>query len=90
MVAMMLSTSIGEFPVPPAVAVRLPKVPTLPDPNAPDARRQTEEFRVWLSSSPDHLVSYERLRRWQVVQDELARTARNEGRPFVVSDDGLD
>lgn len=87
---MMLSTSIGAFPVPPDVAVRLPKVPNLPDPRAPDARRQTDEFRSWLESSPEHLVSYERLRRWQVVQDELARVAKTEGRPFTVSDDGLE
>jgi len=87
---MMLSTSIGAFPVPADVAVRLPKVPNLPDPRAPDIRRQTEEFRDWLESSPEHMVSYERLRRWQVVQDELARLAKKEGRPFTVSDDGLD
>ena len=48
---MMLSTCIGAFPVPPDVAVRLPKVPNLPDPRAPDAGRQTEEFRGWLESS---------------------------------------
>ena len=87
---MMLSTSIGAFPVPAHVAVRLPQVPNLPDPRAPDVGRQTEEFRDWLESSPEHMVSYERLRRWQVVQDELARLARKEGRPFTVSDDGLD
>lgn len=87
---MMLSTSIGAFPIPPEVAVRLPQVPSLPDPRAPDAGRQTEDFRRWLDASPEHLVSYERLRRWQVVQDELARQARKDGRPFVVSDDGLD
>lgn len=86
----MLTTSIGAFPVPPEVAVRLPQVPNLPDPRAPDLGRQTEEFRSWLEASPEHLVSYERLRRWQVVQDELARAARKEGRPFVVSDDGLE
>ena len=87
---MMLSTSIGAFPVPADVAVRLPQVPNLPDPRAPDVGRQTEEFRGWLKASPEHMVSYERLRRWQVVQDELARLARKEGRAFVVSDDGLD
>lgn len=86
----MLTTSIGAFPVPPEVAVRLPQVPNLPDPRSPDLGRQTEEFRGWLEASPEHLVSYERLRRWQVVQDELARAAQKEGRPFVVSDDGLE
>lgn len=87
---MMLNTSIGAFPVPPEVAVRLPKVPSLPDPRAPDAKRQTDEFRDWLETAPHHLVDYERLRRWQMVQDELAVKARAEGREFIVSEDGLE
>lgn len=87
---MMLSTSIGIFPIPPEVAARLPSAPNLPDPDAPDASRQTEEFRAWLEESPDHQVAHERLRRWRTVQDELARQAQAEGRPFVVTDDGLE
>ncbi|OGN49975.1 MAG: hypothetical protein A2352_11155 [Caulobacterales bacterium RIFOXYB1_FULL_67_16] len=87
---MILSTSSGDYPIPAEVARRLPNVPALPDPNGPNARLQIEDFRHWLEASPDHAISYERLRRWHLVQDELAAQAKAANRPFVVSDDGLE
>lgn len=87
---MILSTSSGDFPIPAEVARLLPNVPALPDPNGPDARLQIEDFRHWLDASPEHVIDLERLRRWHLVQEELAARAKAEGRPFVVSDDGLE
>ena len=87
---MILSTSSGDFPIPPDVASRLPQVPALPDPTEANYNRRAREFNEWLESSPQHAVGFERLRRWHLVQDELARQAAAAGRPFVVTDDGLD
>jgi hypothetical protein len=87
---MILTTSSGEFPIPSAVAAKLPEVPDLPDPSARDGRQQVERFRAWLDASPDHVIAYERLRRWQMVQEELAAAARKAGRRFEVTTDGLD
>ncbi len=87
---MILSTSSGDFPIPAEVARLLPNVPPLPDPAAPNAKLQLEDFRHWLEASPEHTIDYERLRRWHLVQDELAAEAKAANRPFVVSDDGLE
>ncbi|WP_017505042.1 hypothetical protein [alpha proteobacterium L41A] len=87
---MILSTSSGDFPIPADVARRLPNVPALPDVAAANAKVQLENFRHWLDASPDHAINYERLRRWHLVQEELAARAKAESRPFVVSDDGLE
>lgn len=87
---MILTTSSGDYPIPADVAARLPSTPPLPDPDARDGKAQMESFRQWLEASPQHVVRYERLRRWHVVQDELAARAKAEGRPFVVTDDGLE
>ena len=48
------------------------------------------DFRHWLDASPEHAISYERLRRWHLVQEELAAQAKAADRPFVVTDDGLE
>jgi hypothetical protein len=87
---MILSTSSGDFPIPPHAASRLPQVPALPDPAEPNYNRRAREFTEWLESSPEHTVGFERLRRWHLVQDELARQAKTAGQPFIVTDDGLD
>lgn len=87
---MILATSSGDYPIPPDVAVRLPTVPPLPDASARDHRRQLADFERWMDASPDHTIDFERLRRWHLVQDELAAAARAQGRPFVVTDDGLE
>jgi hypothetical protein len=87
---MILSTSSGDFPIPPDVASRLPQVPQVPDPAEANYRRRAEEFTRWLDSSPEHAVRFERLRRWHLVQDELARQAKADGQSFIVTDDGLD
>lgn len=87
---MILSTASGDFPIPADVARQLPNVPALPDTTAADARLQIEDFRHWLDASPEHTIDYERLRRWHLVQEELAAQAKAENRPFVVSDDGLE
>jgi hypothetical protein len=87
---MILSTTSGDFPIPAEVASRLPQVPPVPDPAEPQYARRKREFTEWLDASPDHAIGFERLRRWHLVQDELARQAAAEKRPFVVTDDGLD
>jgi hypothetical protein len=87
---MILATSSGDYPIPAEVARVLPDVPSLPQPGAPDARVQMEGFQDWLDASPQHAIDYERVRRWHLVQDELAAAAKAEGRPFVVSADGLE
>lgn len=87
---MILSTPSGDFPIPPDVASRLPQVPPVPDPAEPDYRTRRREFTEWLDASPDHAISFERLRRWHLVQNDLASKAAAEGRAFVVTDDGLD
>ena len=87
---MILATSSGDYPIPADVARQLPNVPAMPDPNAPNARLQIEDFRHWLDASPEHVINYEWLRRWHLVQDELAAAAKKTGAAFVVSDDGLE
>jgi hypothetical protein len=87
---MILTTSSGDFPIPPEVATRLPQVPPVPDPTAPKYREARRAFSDWLDAAPEHTIDFERLRRWHLVQNELAAAARAEGRAFVVTEDGLD
>lgn len=87
---MILSTSSGDFPIPPEVASRLPKVPPVPDPTVPDYRQAKRAFADWLDAAPQHTIDFERLRRWHLVQNDLAAAARAAGRPFFVTEDGLD
>lgn len=87
---MILETASGSFPIPPEVASRLPQVPPVPDPSAPFYRRERKAFTEWLDASPENAIGFERLRRWHIVQEELAAAARAEGREFVVTEDGLD
>ncbi len=87
---MILSTSSGDFPIPADVATRLPKVPPVPDPTAPQYRQARRAFADWLDAAPGHAIDFERLRRWHLVQNQLAAAARAEGRTFVVTEDGLD
>ena len=87
---MILSTSSGDFPIPPEVASRLPQVPPVPDPTAPQYKKAKRAFTDWLDAAPQHTIDFERLRRWHLVQDELAAAAKAEGRAFVVTEDGLD
>ncbi|MBB5745295.1 hypothetical protein [Brevundimonas variabilis] len=87
---MILTTSAGDYPIPPEVAQKLPTVPPLPDQGASDYRQQVRDFEHWLDAEPSHTIDFERLRRWHTVQEERAVSARTEGRPFVVTDDGLE
>ncbi len=87
---MILTTSSGDFPIPPEVASRLPQVPSIPDPTAPQYREAKRAFSDWLDAAPQHTIDFERLRRWHLVQDQLAAAALAEGRSFVVTEDGLD
>ena len=87
---MILTTSSGDFPIPPEVASRLPQVPPVPDPAAPKYKQAKRDFTDWLDAAPQHTIDFERLRRWHLVQDELAAAAVAEGRAFVVTEDGLD
>lgn len=87
---MILSTSSGDFPIPPDVATRLPRVPAVPDPTAPQYHKARRAFADWLDAEPRHTIDFERLRRWHLVQNQLAAAARAEGRTFVVTEDGLD
>lgn len=87
---MILTTSSGDFPIPADVASRLPKVPSVPDPTAPRYREAKKAFTDWLDQSPQHTIDFERLRRWHLVQNQLAAAARAQGRVFVVTEDGLD
>ena len=87
---MILSTSSGDFPIPSDVATRLPKVPPIPDPAGPRYRQAKREFADWLDAAPEHAIDFERLRRWHLVQNDLAAAALAEGRAFVVTEDGLD
>jgi ferric-dicitrate binding protein FerR (iron transport regulator) len=68
----------------------LPQVPSVPDPTEPQYQKKRREFTEWLDASPDHAIGFERLRRWHLVQDELARAAHVAGRTFEVTHDGLD
>ena len=87
---MILTTSSGDFPIPADVASRLPKVPPVPDPTAPRYREAKRAFADWLDQAPQHTIDFERLRRWHLVQNQLAATAKAQGRPFLVTEDGLD
>lgn len=87
---MILTTRSGEYPIPPAVAQRLPTIPSMPDPQATDHRMQMSDFEQWLDASPEHTIRFERLRRWHLVQEDLAAAAKKAGRPFVVTEDGLE
>ena len=87
---MILSTSSGDFPIPPEVATRLPQVPPVPDPKAPQYSQAKRDFSDWLDAAPQHSIDFERLRRWHLVQNDLAAAAQAEGRSFVVTEDGLD
>lgn len=87
---MILTTSSGEFPIPIEVAERLPTAPSVPDPAARDYEQALADFETWLEQSPQHAIDLERLRRWHLVQDEMAATAAREGRPFTVTADGLE
>lgn len=84
---MMLATASGQFPIPPEVARRLPVVP-----DAPAGRddRAAQAFYAWLEASPDHMIAFERLRRWRLVQEDLAARAARAGLPFEVTADGLE
>lgn len=87
---MILSTASGDFPIPPDVAQKLPTVPPLPEQGALDYRQQVRDFEHWLDAEPEHTINFERLRRWHTVQEERAASAHACGRPFVVTDDGLE
>ena len=87
---MMLSTTSGSFPIPAQVASQLPNVPPIPSPDAPDYAAQARSFNQWLEESPTHTIDFERLRRWHLVQDELAAQAAANGQDFVVTSDGLE
>jgi hypothetical protein len=87
---MMLSTTSGAFPIPAHVASQLPKVPPVPSPDEPDYPVLARRFTEWLEASPTHTIDFERLRRWHLVQEELAAKAAASGRDFVVTADGLD
>ena len=87
---MILTTSSGDFPIPPEVASRLPTVPPVPDPTAPEYEEARRAFTHWLDADPTHAIDFERLRRWHLVQNELAAAAQVDDRAFVVTGDGLD
>ena len=87
---MMLLTSAGEYPVPTAVAQRLPQVPRTPQPDQPDYESRRRAFADWLDASPENSIDYERLRRWHLIQDERASRAMASGQVFVVTADGLE
>lgn len=87
---MMLSTTSGSFPIPAHVASLLPQVPPVPSPDAPDYAAQARRFTEWLDESPTHTIAFERLRRWHLVQEDLARQAVASGQAYVVSSDGLE
>ena len=87
---MILNTPSGEFQIPAAVAQRLPNLPALPSESSPNYKRLLADFERWLDADPQHVIDYERLRRWHLVQNELAATAMANGQSFVVTTDGLD
>ena len=56
---------------------------------------EDRRFVTWsglgtIGDSDEHAIDYERVRRWHLVQDELAAAAKAEQRPFVVTADGLE
>ncbi len=85
---MMLKTASGDFPIPPDVARRLPSLPDVPGPDA--GARERRAFQDWIDASSENLIAYERLRRWHLVQEDLAAQARKEGKTYTVNADGLD
>lgn len=87
---MILSTSHGDFPIPAEVAGRLPAVPVQTRIDATGRETLGPDFVAWLEASPENLIAYERLKRWHLVQDELAGSAARAGELFRVTDDGLD
>ncbi|ADK99430.1 hypothetical protein [Brevundimonas subvibrioides] len=87
---MMLSTTSGTFPIPPDVAARLPWVPPVPNADAPDYEVLSKALTEWLDESPTHLIDFERLRRWHLVQEDLAAEAASKGVTYQVTADGLD
>ncbi len=87
---MMLVTEQGEFPIPDAVDALLPSVPDEPDPSDPDYRRLSRDFDDWLASSPHHMIDYERLKRWRLVQGDAVTAALAAGLPVVITADGLE
>ncbi len=87
---MILTTASGDFAIPAAVAELLPQTPPIPDPASPEYNRLRGEFEHWLGMSVENAVAFDRLRRWHLVQEELAAAAKAGGRPFVVTDDGLE
>ncbi|QTN19869.1 hypothetical protein HZ989_01970 [Brevundimonas sp. AJA228-03] len=87
---MMLTTTSGTFPIPPEVASRLPQVPPIPSPDAPDYKVLSKAFNQWLEASSVHAIDFERLRRWHLVQEELSARAIASGLDYQVTDDGLD
>lgn len=87
---MILSTPFGDYPVPAEVAARLPSTPPMPAPDASENDPALRAFREWMEASPENAIAVERLRRWHLVQADLAARARARNQPFVVSDDGLE
>ena len=87
---MILTTASGDYAIPAAVAALLPQTPPIPDPAAPGFKRARDDFEHWLAASVENAVAFERLRRWHLVQEELAAAAKADGRPFLVTDDGLE
>lgn len=87
---MVLNTPSGAFPIPDSVARALPATPPLPVEAEPDFKAQLKTFEAWLDASPDHVIEFERLKRWHVIQEELAAAAKAQGLPFVVTSDGLE
>ncbi len=87
---MILTTASGDHPIPSEVAQKLPTIPPLPEEGARDYRQQVKDFEHWLDADPQHTIDFERLRRWHTVQEERAAAAHAEGRPFAVTDDGLE
>lgn len=87
---MILSTPYGDYPIPAEVAARLPATPPMPAMDAGDHDPMVVAFREWMDASAENVIAFERLRRWHTVQNELAAEAKHDGRPFVVTDDGLD
>lgn len=86
----MLNTPSGDYPIPAGVAARLPSMPPMPAPDAGERDPAVVVFRDWMDAAPENVIAFERLRRWHRVQEDLAAEAKAQGRPFVVTADGLD
>lgn len=87
---MILKTASGDYPIPAHVAEHLPQVVPLPDESDPDHATLRKAFDHWIEASPQHGIDLERWHRWHLVQEESAAIAVAEGRPYVVTTDGLD